>query len=123
MIPMSIAIVLAAWGATLEFGSAPAIAAAAAAIDNDFGREWPYVMMVAGVALAAGTVMRRDHRWVYSASLVLSIMVWAAMSVLFLDRGWSWSFSTVLPPFMTALTLMLKVADMRGDRWASTSPS
>ncbi len=121
MIPMSIAVVLIAWGATLEFGTTSAIAAAAAAIDHDFGREWPYVMMAAGAVLAAGTIRRQKCRWIYSMALVLSIMVWAAMSALMLDRGWYWAFTTVTPPLMAGLSLMLKVADMRGQRWENTS--
>ena len=123
MIAMTIAITLIAWGAVLEFGSSPAIASAAGLVDHSFGWEWPYVMMGVGAFVAAGAIRRRKCQWIYRMSLVMSMMVWAAMSALMLDRGWYWAFATVTPPLMAGLSLMLKVVEMRGQPWRSSSPT
>lgn len=123
MTPFALAVTMIAWGLVLEFGSSEAVAAVASVIDHDFGREWPYVMMGAGAFLAAGAIRRRKCRWIYRAALVVSMMVWAAMSALMIDRGWYWAFATVAPCVLAVLSLILKVADSRqGDPlWRSSS--
>jgi len=124
-IAFGISLALMSWGALLEFGSGSAIAAVAQKIDHDFGWEWPYVMMAVGAFLAAGTLRHPKCTWLYRTALVLSMMVWAAMSVAMLDRGWYWAFSTVMPPSMAAMSLILKVVEMRRDEplWRNSSLS